>query len=40
MPGLVTKFGSKAALVFQGTNWMNQAITEDRLNRVIVTRGG
>ena len=35
MPELVTKFGSKAALVFQGTNWMNQATTEDCLKRVI-----
>ena len=35
MPELVTKFRSKAALVFQGTNWINQAITEDCLNRVI-----
>ena len=35
MPGLVKKFGSKAILVFQGTNWMNQALMEDYLNRVI-----
>ena len=32
---LVKKFGSKEILVFQGTNSMNQAITEDYLNCVI-----
>ena len=35
VPELVKKFGSKAILVFQPTNWVNQALTEDNLNRVI-----
>ena len=35
VPELVKKFGSKAILVFQGTNGMNQAIMEDYLDRVI-----
>ena len=34
VPKLVKKFGSKAVLVFQGTNWI-KAFTEDYLNRVI-----
>ena len=32
---LVKKFGSKVILVLQGTNCMNQAITEDYLNCVV-----
>ena len=35
MPELVKKFGSKAILVFQGTNCMNQAFMEDYLNCII-----
>ena len=35
MPELVKKFGSKAILVFHGTNCMNQALTEDYLICVI-----
>ena len=35
VPELVKKFGSKTILVFQGTNCMNQALTEDYVNCVI-----
>ena len=34
VPKLVKKFGSKAVLVFQGTNWI-KAFTEDYLNSII-----
>ena len=34
VPKLVKKFGSKAVLVFQGTNWI-KAFTEDYVNSVI-----
>ena len=35
VPGLVKKFESKAILVFQSTNWMNQVLTEGYVNRLI-----
>ena len=36
VPGLVKKFGSKAILVFQGTNWMNQTLTEDYISTALL----
>ena len=35
MPGLVRRFGSRAVLKFEGTNWLNQCLTEDYLKFVI-----
>ena len=38
MPVLVKKSGSKAIVVFEGRNCMNQTLTEDYLNCVIGVR--
>ena len=35
LPELVKRFRDKAVLKFEGTNWMNQALTEDYLQNVI-----
>ena len=35
LPELVKRFRGKAVLKFEGTNWMNQTLTEDYLQNLI-----
>lgn len=35
MPDLVAKYGGRVDMTFEGTNWMNQELTEDYLSKVI-----
>ena len=34
-PDLVAKYGGRVVMTFEGTNWMNQELTEDYLSKVI-----